>query len=63
MIVWAIFSLSSSDIAADYHIGEGIAMTKDGIREMVSRNLRRAYDNVLTERIPDEMTELLRKLA
>lgn len=35
----------------------------DGIREMVSRNLRRVYDNVLTERIPDEMTELLRKLA
>jgi hypothetical protein len=37
-------------------------MTKDGIRDLVSRNLRRAYNSVLTERIPDDMRRLIEEL-
>jgi hypothetical protein len=37
-------------------------MTKDGIREMISRQLRLAYNSVLTERIPDDMRRLIEEL-
>lgn len=37
-------------------------MRKDGISDMVSRNLKRAYDAVLTERIPDDIRALVEKL-
>lgn len=38
-------------------------MTKDGIREKVGNDLRRAYDHVLNERIPDDIKRLLDRLS
>jgi len=37
-------------------------MTKDGVREKVSRDLHRLWDGVLTERLPDDMRRLVEKL-
>lgn len=37
-------------------------MTKDGIREKVSRDLKSLYDRYADERIPDEWRALLAKL-
>jgi hypothetical protein len=37
-------------------------MTKDGIREKVSRDLHRLYDGVLEERVPEDMVRLLQGL-
>ena len=36
---------------------------KDGIREKVASDLRRLYDSVKEEPIPQEWSDLLRKLA
>jgi hypothetical protein len=37
-------------------------MKKDGIREKVSRDLHCLWDHVLTERIPDDLRELVERL-
>lgn len=37
-------------------------MTKDGIRDKVSRWLRTTYDDVTRERIPDDLRGLIEKL-
>jgi hypothetical protein len=37
-------------------------MTKDGLREKVSRDLHRLYDGVLAEPVPPEFKELLARL-
>jgi hypothetical protein len=34
-------------------------MTKDGVREKVSRDLHRLYDGVLEERVPADLAKLL----
>jgi hypothetical protein len=39
-----------------------LSVTKDGIREKVSRDLHRLYDDTLTERIPDSLKRLLDRL-
>jgi hypothetical protein len=38
-------------------------MQKDGIREKVSDMLRRAFNDVLTERIPDDIRKLVERLG
>jgi hypothetical protein len=38
-------------------------MTKDGIRDKLSRELHRAYDRVLHERIPDDIRKLVERLG
>jgi hypothetical protein len=37
-------------------------MTKDGIREMISRQLKRVYDPVILEPIPPDIKERLQEL-
>jgi hypothetical protein len=37
-------------------------MTKDGIREKVEADLRRLFDPVLDEPVPQSMIDLLRRL-
>jgi hypothetical protein len=38
-------------------------MTKDGIREKVSRDLHRLYDDITEESIPDELMRLIDRLT
>jgi hypothetical protein len=36
--------------------------TKDGIREMIADNLKRAYDSVVKEPLPPDIKELVKGL-
>lgn len=37
-------------------------MTKDGLRDRIAADLKRAFDHVLSEPVPQAFSELLRRL-